>query len=295
MSKKLICLLLILGFVGSAGAAEFTDLMGDQNWNDSMNWDIFAVPTSTDLPYIGTTDNPNKSAVVKVGDTPPTSGSINISNYVDKSAGTGSLTVYGTLNVEGYITVARDYNNVGSLLIDGGTVNSTNCNAGRHGHATWDVINGGAFYGMQLQVAARTGTGTVHVNSGGLIDLTTLGGSTTLKVPGRWGMNPDPINKHHGHAEVYIGQDGVIRAGVLYWDPDMYSASFIEFSGNGRLEMTGYQVHKMEAALAAGLFKGAGGAPVYITYDGTNTIVDIPEPMTIALLGLGGLFLRRRK
>jgi len=53
----------------------------------------------------------------------------------------------------------------------------------------------------------------------------------------------------------------------------------------------------MASAITDGRLIAYGGAgDVIVDYDGTKTTVTgIPEPMTIALLGLGGLFIRRRK
>ena len=45
----------------------------------------------------------------------------------------------------------------------------------------------------------------------------------------------------------------------------------------------------------ASIYDPGTGEPVSITVMDTQVIHQIPEPMTFALLGLGGLFLRRRK
>jgi hypothetical protein len=92
-----------------------------------------------------------------------------------------------------------------------------------------------------------------------------------------------------------LGKNGLYDAAGDLGDnsgPDIYGGYFIQAKdGNGSVAPN----------LAAGdwflfdISSSAPGTAKLEIYGQADTIITLPEPMTIVLLGLGGLFLRRRK
>ena len=153
------------------------------------------------------------------------------------------------------------YNNTAHVIVEtGGSVTF-----GQHmwvglqagGPGILDIIGGTVRVSEMIGLGWETGTGFVNVIAG-LLDL------------------------HNIHATDSIKGDSVmdIRNGVVTIDGD--------------------HAWKINDYIAAGKIVGFGGeGTVNVDFDVTNagktTITAVPEPTTLALLGLGGLVLRRRR
>ena len=310
MSKKLICLLLILGFTGSAFAVDnnWTGMI-DTDWADLSNWDQFAVPSLTDTTNIGigigslpgtVVIGVGTSAGMRGGNAGKRTGTGTTADpYIN---GTADLTILGNLTNTMFLTIGREIGDVGAVHVDGsggdGVWNLTkNIVVGRNGSGTLNVINGGTVdnsttigaYDGQLQVPAQAnGIGRVYVSGGSTLSTGRIG------IPA-WGGGA-----HGGDGEIHISGASTVTATSLHWGDG--GTSFIPTNGDfimiydtSQLILRGFSMPHALDAIGDGLIVGFGAATVYAYYDGANTIVEIPEPMTIALLGLGGLFLRRRK
>lgn len=307
MSKKLICLFVVLGLATSALAdgGDFTDLMGDQDWNNNMNWSTMAVPASTDTANITIGLGSTKTANIGVGVAAGTRGG-NVGNRTGAGTtldpyvnGNGTLNIQGSLDVGLFVTIGREAGDVGVVNVDGGTFSLVrNIVVGRHGTGTLNVTNGatvdnsiavGAYNGT-LAVPARDGVGRMYVSGGSSVT------TYQLQVPGWWVSG----GGYMGDGEVHISGNSTITTESLIWGDLLElqvptDGDFIKIYDTSKLILIGNKQALALDAIGDGLIIGDGGATVYVDYVGGNTIVDIPEPMTIALLGLGGLFLRRRK
>ncbi len=306
MSRKLICLLLILGLssVALANGGNFTGVLGT-DWNIGFNWDTGVVPGITDTTNYCIGCGDTQTAVIAFG----TSASGRGGN-VGKRTGTGTtadpyvnghgtLTILGNMTTALFTTIGREPGdtgvvNVNGLLGDGVWTLGKNIVVGQKGTGTLNVTNGGTVTStlQDLLVGAHTGTGTVNIDSGSITV------ADEVFLPGWYPQGAG----YEAHGEIYISGTGVIQASSLRWGdgllnnvPTTTNGSFMEIADLGQFILTGFKLPMALDAIGDGLIIGAGGATVFAYYDGANTIIEIPEPMTIALLGLGGLFLRRRK
>jgi hypothetical protein len=171
--------------------------------------------------------------------------------------GVSDLTVYGTLEVASTFIGCSAEGSAGIVTIDGGTVNALNFST------------------------ATKGTGTLIMKN-----------NATVNATGQFRV-PSPYYVGIGYGTVEL-ESGVINAGLLQINDHgliNIGEGTIVLAGDVLTEVGGYVDNGWIVATDIGDMIDASYA------DGFTTIeaVVIPEPATIALLGLSALFLRKRK
>lgn len=241
-------------------------------------------------------------------------GNTNAFNIANDGA-TGTATISdGVINVSGYLNVGVDAGPDNLIPSDaildmlGGTINIGNPET----ELDWRDLRIG--HNDAVGVMNMSG-GTININGGLIVGSTNIQiiedpyeeiphpGTGTLTMTGGLISIPDANS-------VKIGTDGstgllelfggTIRAGTLeIGEPG--SGGIMDIRA-GTLILDGDRTEDVLAYIAAGLmtaYGGASGAEVLYDYDvanaGKTTVTAIPEPATIALLGLGLLALRRRR
>lgn len=270
--KIVISCLLVLSLVsGVYGGAVFDNDSGDFMWSNPANWDEDTLPTAT--------------AVIGVAhcvlDTPVSLTGIDtrVDTELQVNSG-GSLTM-----LAGHIHPG--YNANGLVVInDGGSVKTVTTTIGVQGGVSGElrVEAGGTMTTIAHTFLGSSfgGSGKVQMN-GGLYD---CGGQFRVG----WGAPAGQVNVDGGQIQIagtpsagyYLligpGSNVDIEGGTILVEGFDYTG-FVGLYGDGRL--TAYD----------------GAGTVKCNYDGTNTLIwaEIPEPATMLLLGVGGLFTLRRK
>lgn len=293
--KKLIVLSLLLGVASGAWATTDWDYQttnrdwfNPNNWNDSSATQPVPqpIPTATTevrthasygAPYANTPiiaagssynplELPAVASVINIGG--------NAASYTgSQGAPLGQLTINsGTLTVGNGLRVGGSSSSIrsGELYVNGGVVNCTGTGgylAVGYGHAT----NGGTTGWMYMT------NGTINVNQ---FDIVKVPGVTT------------PVN---GYA--YIS-GGTINATELRIKPSGGAGTaLLDITGDAKIIIAGDKVGIIQGYIDSGYIK-TGGVDLsydYVTFDGTNTIIAIPEPATLCLLSIGALSLIRHK
>ena len=171
----------------------------------------------------------------------------------------------------------------GQVTQSGGTINVTEGSmrvriGGKEGTGTY-IMSGGTLYsGDDIIIADGDGsTGQVDMTGG------YMRADGDFKV-GAGDATASAILNLHG---------GTISAGNLSFDTDCGSMDIT----TGTMLLDGDESTKVTDLVTGGYITAYGGAgTVIVSYEAdVTTVTAIPEPVTIALLGLGGLLIRRRK
>jgi hypothetical protein len=285
MCKKLVCLLLVLGLAGIASAAnvDWTGVGDGSTWENPYNWEeepipsgIYRLPNSADRAKLH--DGPGASHF-QVLSSAQTVGNIqstyaNVTTTIKNGA---SLTL-----VSGQYDMYTGAGDTITTTIDAGgsvTLTAGIFHIGRYHATSW---NGDVVVNVSGSVTATSGGVTVGTRSMGTPG-TGSGGSSTLNIYDggvvtcdAFSMVPDSDN---------ISKDADLR---------LYDTGKLVVQG-----ITGLKYVTIRDYLeGGGLIFGDdvdGNAEIILDYINDEIIVQIPEPATIAMLGLGGLALIRRK
>jgi hypothetical protein len=266
MTKKLLSLIVLLAISSAvANAAELQWFGGahDRDWSNTANWGPTGgpIPTSVDkakLNYVWANPGPIVSTPGAVAN------EIFISEDRDLGTiGEQSLTIAtgGTLTANGQVLLGYY---------------GADSRAGLPANEGRIIMEGGTANLLSHLFVGFGGTGHVVVNSG------------TLNVAGMFGL---AWNGGHG--------DVTINGGVLH--TAQYNLAPV--SGTAHMTINGgewvedhFWVSEIQALIAAGTITSDVGA-LQVTWDSVleqTHVSVIPEPVSIALFGLGALLLRKR-
>jgi len=271
MSKKLVSLIVILALAGFASAAN-NQWQGPSggNWHGSTSyWSLGYFPSVAS----------GDAAIVRRADG-------TASNVVVTWAADGGTKVRMEFGAGTTLTI-----NSGGSLITRGSVDNYNVSN------TITINSGGRFLaatsGGSFKVAHNT---AVAANT----DLVDVYGLLRIKgdAAGTTGILAITADSRAGVTPTNTGTVNLYGTGVLLVDAytiGTYGAGSINIATGGQMQIKGNALAQVNADILAGRIAPLSGATLIANYDlGTNTTY-VPEPATVALLGLGSLMLLRRK
>jgi len=277
MSKKLISLVLVLALAGISSAAtiQWVGPGTSEAWETASNWNGTIAAADTVKAY-GTaganiTVSTNIGSFTKLQNQ-SWGGSCNI-----------EITSTGTLNVDGSIEQGKGTSSTLMLIDAGGVFNAARRIVSTVGtykvssasSGTSDIVDvygtlnvKGSLATSDLSVGPGTGTsaGRVIVRNGGLVDVDAYVINATVIATGTY------AGQTRGQIKLYEG---------------------------GLMKIKGDKTIQVNADITAGTIVGKNGTAGYLGVwtrtEGGQLYTYVPEPATIALLGLGSLMLLRRK
>lgn len=255
--KKLLFIVFVCAIASIANAADIR-YMGDGPWETTANWNGGVMPGALDAARMNWGNN-----TVTVSTTVPTVNQLQAG--VDEP---------GTLHVlSGGVVTTTTWAGAG---VAGACTGTFNVDAG-------GTMNVGGHLWVGAGAAGNVGivniSGTVNV--GGIIGLGTInagtasGGTGTVNV-----LDGGALNLANIHGLGY----------------SIFSGSVLDISGSGVVTLPGDFVAVINAYVANGYITGNGIANNVLAevVGGQTLVTATPEPVSIALLGLGALLLRRR-
>jgi hypothetical protein len=273
MCKKLMVLLLVLGIASVATAANisFTGAI-DSAWNKAGNWTPAAVPAVTDNARFYTAGVLNCTV---------TSSGVAIANKVQYRGCPGNSTV----------TVTGDLTTNGSVEIDTNGTATLNISAGATMDACTQQSGSSQWTSFKLGRASRSGASVCNVD--GTLNVTSQSVDASELKLGYW----SETSNAGGTWTLNIGGTGTVNADALVVNlRKLAGTPLIDIATGGLMVLTGDVQAQCINLRNGGIIKGDGGASaIGVSLIGGNTHVQVPEPAMIALLGLGGLLLRKRR
>jgi hypothetical protein len=307
--KKSAVVLMVVSMVGLSTAATLR-YQGSGDWfaaieTDGTGWYLNgqAEPRTTLVPGAADTVRFNYgNNIVTLGSN---AGTVTAFQAGVDESGTLVVNAGGLLTATGNSNVGNNNFCTGMLIINtGGSVTNNGvlkvgANVGSVSGPTTGIvaINGGTLnIGSHLWAAsANTAVGTVNINSGGVVNVAGMLGLGTGNATAASG----------GIATINVNDGGLlalaqIHAGILTGTgSSIWTGSMLNINGSGVVSKTGDFVNVFNGYIAAGLISGNGVVgnvqAVYDADDLKTYVTAIPEPATVALLGLGALGLLRKK
>ncbi|MDD5134309.1 MAG: PEP-CTERM sorting domain-containing protein [Phycisphaerae bacterium] len=269
--KKLLILALVLGVASSVLASnDWLTSAASSDWFDAANWDDGVVPSLTDTTNTRTFQthmNTNYMPIINSGD-----------------AEVGQLEIGGD-------SQALIPGNFATVTLNGGTL--TTVDYFRHG-ASSSSTRWGKFImtGGTCNVGGYMATG--YGNSGAETKGWTIVSGGTINVAGDWRF----ANGSTASGYAYISGGTVTVAGILNMRPSGGTGdTLLDITGSGKVVLAGDQIEQVLAYRDNGWIQSDGEEFLdeWITFDGTNTVLAIPEPATLCILAVGAFGLIRRK
>ncbi len=263
MSKKLLSLVLVLAFSSLAAAVQWDGGAGTSNWEDALNWTSDRLPAETDT---------------------------NCQIYLSTGA---TSTIYISTAVQGSRKPQMKFGTTNLIINSGGSMSASGSFEQTQGTASTVTVLAGGLLDVAKKVTITTGTYKIGT-SGTSVD--TLNVYGTVKVKNQGTMTTTNSDIMVGGAVGGTATANIYAGGLL--DVDAYSIGVsndkIKIWNGGVMKIKGDVRTQVAADKAASkIIRGDGGYVSHYYTAGYTYVV--PEPATVALLGLGSLMLMRRK
>ena len=286
--KKLICLCVVLALAGTAGAATSLWKGGTGDWGVASNWISQGPPSATGTTY----------AFSSAAGT----------NVITVSANSTNLTLITGRGVAGAptnVTVSGPQDN--TLIVNSGvslrTTKLTYMYSTQSGSKSTLEIQGtydgeaAASTGMNFQLASGIGavsTDVVKVYGTFNVAMTATSGSLLIATVGSGNGTVNIYSSGTANVRAYT-IDGGTGTGHIYLDNGGKMWVVGNVTAQVSADITAGRIAAMPGGSATGVTYGYDATKVLGGATGATWVEGVPEPATVALLGLGSLLLYRKK
>lgn len=264
--KKLLLVLVVCAVASMANAADIR-YMGNGAWETTANWQGGVMPGAVDAARFNWGNN-----VVTVSTTVATVDRVQAG--VDEP-GTLRILSGGVVNSGTWTGAGVAGTCTGTITVEaGGTLNTGTITPGG-GHLWVGMNDSGTPYGNNIGIVNVSGT----INVVGMIGLGTLNVATAS----------------NGIGYVNVLNGGVLNLANIHPTNSIMAGSLLTVSGSGKVVLPDGFATIIQNYIDAGKIDGR----VETVYDAEQDmnfthIYSVPEPITLSLLSLGGLLLRKR-